>query len=105
VTLAVEDARVALTVRDDGGGLPVGADPARWEREGHMGLVGMRERIAALGGAVALAGVTGGAELRVWVPRAPALDPEPDVAREPAPASDRTGGDRPARVVPAAAGR
>ena len=62
---------VTLVVRDDGGGLPAGADPARWEREGHMGLVGMRERIAALGGTVALASEGGGAVLRVWVPARP----------------------------------
>ena len=73
VRLAVEgegEARaVALAVRDDGGGLPTDADPVRWEREGHMGLVGMRERIAALGGTAALIGVDGGAELRVRVPQ------------------------------------
>jgi len=72
VTLRVEDgaapAALVLTVRDDGDGLPASADPARWEREGHMGLVGMRERIAALGGSVALSNGGRGAELRVRVP-------------------------------------
>ena len=68
VRLAVEPAGLRLTVTDDGGGLPHGADPARWEREGHMGLVGMRERIGALGGSVSLENVDGGAALRIWVP-------------------------------------
>ncbi len=44
--------RVTLTIRDDGCGFPPGADLATFERDGHLGLVGMRERIAALGGAV-----------------------------------------------------
>jgi signal transduction histidine kinase len=61
-----------LTVRDDGRGLAVPADPGRWEREGHMGLVGMRERIAALGGSVTIANGERGAELCVCVPLAPA---------------------------------
>jgi signal transduction histidine kinase len=68
VRLAPAPNGVRLTVTDDGGGLPIAADPARWEREGHMGLVGMRERIGALGGTVALDNVEGGAALRVWVP-------------------------------------
>jgi signal transduction histidine kinase len=63
------DGALCLAVRDDGAGLGGGVDLARWEREGHMGLVGMRERIAALGGSVTLAGADdGGAELRVRVP-------------------------------------
>jgi signal transduction histidine kinase len=68
VRLAPGAGGVRLTVTDDGAGLPAAADPARWEREGHMGLVGMRERIGALGGSVALENVDGGAALRVWVP-------------------------------------
>lgn len=64
---------VTLTVRDDGRGLGAPADLARWERDGHLGLVGMRERLAALGGAVSLADAPGGgAELRARVPPPPA---------------------------------
>ena len=45
------------------------ADLARYERDGHMGLVGMRERIGALGGTVAVGdAAAGGAEVRVRVP-------------------------------------
>ena len=43
--------RVLLQVRDDGRGFP--AEPLEaYERRGHMGLAGMRERIGALGGSV-----------------------------------------------------
>jgi signal transduction histidine kinase len=61
---------LALTVRDDGEGLGAPADPAGWERAGHMGLAGMRERIGALGGTVAIEerAAPPGAELRVTVP-------------------------------------
>ena len=68
VRVAADAGGVRITLTDDGGGLPPTADPARWEREGHMGLVGMRERIAAIGGTVALENVEGGAMLRVCVP-------------------------------------
>jgi signal transduction histidine kinase len=56
-----------MVVRDDGRGYPPDLDVERLEGEGHLGLVGMRERITALGGTVALA-KDGGAELSVWVP-------------------------------------
>lgn len=62
---------LALDVRDDGAGPAQRGtvDLARWEREGHMGLVGMRERLGALGGVVTLAAAEdGGAELRVRLP-------------------------------------
>jgi signal transduction histidine kinase len=71
VRIEARDGALALAVRDDGAGLDAPADLARWEREGHMGLVGMRERIGALGGSVALENVEGGAVLRVWVPASP----------------------------------
>ncbi|GJG86524.1 hypothetical protein tb265_17050 [Gemmatimonadetes bacterium T265] len=70
VALAADAGEVTLAVRDDGAGLAAPADLARYEREGHMGLVGMRERIGALGGAVAVGAARGGgAEVRVRVPR------------------------------------
>jgi signal transduction histidine kinase len=68
VRLLLDTTGVRLTVVDDGGGLATTADPARWEREGHMGLVGMRERIGALGGTVTLENCDGGAMLRIYVP-------------------------------------
>jgi len=68
VTLAVDGARVKLDVADDGRGPPeAGLD--RLEREGHMGLAGMRERINALGGSVRLSGSPQrGASLEIAVP-------------------------------------
>lgn len=50
---------VRLTVRDDGRGFGPGADLASFERDGHLGLVGMRERIVALGGSVQVDGSNG----------------------------------------------
>jgi signal transduction histidine kinase len=45
---------VRLTVDDDGVGPPSRAQLAEQERGGHVGLVGMRERLAVLGGRMAL---------------------------------------------------
>jgi signal transduction histidine kinase len=45
---------VVLTVDDDGVGPPSRAHLAQQERGGHVGLVGMRERLLALGGQVGL---------------------------------------------------
>ena len=58
---------VELTVEDNGRGVAT-EDLARMEREGHMGLAGMRERIHALGGSVELRNASRGAVLRVTVP-------------------------------------
>jgi signal transduction histidine kinase len=62
---------VRLRVRDDGRG-PWSPDVERLEREGHMGLAGMRERISALGGTVTFGGAPGaGAALEVLLPVMP----------------------------------
>ena len=54
--------RVLLEVRDDGRGFP--AEPLEaYERRGHMGLAGMRERIGALGGSVRTQKAPGGGAL------------------------------------------
>lgn len=59
---------VVLDVRDDGRG-PASADPAQLERDGHMGLTGMRERITAVGGSVRFDGKPGeGVHVRIAVP-------------------------------------
>jgi len=67
--LTVDDALLRLTVRDDGRGFPFAPRFATFERDGHLGLAGMRERITALGGSV-LIGRTGanGAVVTVEVP-------------------------------------
>ncbi len=68
VTLSVERGEVVLRVQDDGRGLPQGG-PDVLAREGRMGLVGMRERITALGGTISVDGDSGrGLELVVRLP-------------------------------------
>jgi signal transduction histidine kinase len=63
---------VRLRVADNGRG-PPSAGWDQLEREGHMGLAGMRERISALGGSVRLGGSRDhGAALEISVPVAPA---------------------------------
>ena len=70
-----EDAVVQLTVRDDGRGFPAGADLTSLERDGHLGLVGMRERITALGGELTVRG-DDGTTLTVTLPTARNGKPE-----------------------------
>jgi signal transduction histidine kinase len=75
VGLSVSEAGVLLEIRDDGRG-PAETTPERLEREGHMGLAGMRERIGALGGRVRFGGRPGaGAFLEVVVPLGPTGTP------------------------------
>ena len=54
VRLANGAGRLALEVADNGRGLPPDFDAARAERDGHLGLAGMRERVSALGGVLEL---------------------------------------------------
>ncbi len=54
VTIDVQGDNVMLTVDDDGIGPPTRAFLTEQERGGHVGLVGMRERLVALGGRVSL---------------------------------------------------
>jgi signal transduction histidine kinase len=69
VGISVQREGVLLEVRDDGRGFPPDATPELLERQGHMGLAGMRERIGALGGTVRVHGEPGaGALLEVLVP-------------------------------------
>jgi signal transduction histidine kinase len=61
VTIAREDATVALSVRDDGLG---GADPERGS-----GLRGLADRVQALGGTFEIESNAGrGTEIRAWIP-------------------------------------
>ena len=66
VKLRMDGPWVTLSVADDGRGLDDLAEHP--EREGHMGLAGMRERIEALGGSVELRSTSPGAALIVRVP-------------------------------------
>lgn len=69
ITIAVRDGQLHLSVQDDGHGLPSGGSAETFERSGHMGLAGMRERISALGGHVKLgASPHGGARLELDLP-------------------------------------
>jgi signal transduction histidine kinase len=71
VTLASDASGVRMTIADDGRGLPLGATPERFERDGHMGLAGMRERISALGGTVQVTGrPAAGTRLDIRIPLA-----------------------------------
>ncbi len=54
VEVTVEASELVLRVVDDGVGLPAGSEIADFEERGRMGLVGMRERIAAVGGSLVL---------------------------------------------------
>ena len=69
VTLGATGRYVELEIRDNGYGAGDVVDLARLEREGHMGLAGMRERIAALGGALTVGRASeGGVRLVVLLP-------------------------------------
>jgi signal transduction histidine kinase len=69
VEVAVAARVLQLSVTDDGTGFPPGVDIAALERSGHLGLAGMRERLAALGGHLAIgSGTNGGAVLIARVP-------------------------------------
>ena len=71
IEISVGESGVRLRVRDDGRG-PRSPNVEQAEREGHMGLAGMRERISALGGTVSFGGAQGaGASLEVLLPSAP----------------------------------
>jgi len=69
VRIAARGNAVELEVIDDGTGLPAGARLSEFERAGHMGLAGMRERIVLLGGTVLVdPAPTGGVRLVARVP-------------------------------------
>jgi signal transduction histidine kinase len=69
VGLGVEEGDVVLRIRDDGQGLPDGGNIDAFERRGHMGLAGMRERIHAVGGTLGVGSLPGGGtEIVVRVP-------------------------------------
>jgi signal transduction histidine kinase len=54
VRLGVVDEQVQLEIADDGRGLAAGTRLEDFERNGHMGLAGMRERVAGLGGSITI---------------------------------------------------
>jgi PAS domain S-box-containing protein len=69
VQLWVEDQRLFLEVADDGKGFTVPANWLEQAREGHFGVVGIVERVEALGGRLAIESAPGqGTVVRVQVP-------------------------------------
>lgn len=70
VIVRADGRTVSILVRDDGRGPPPDVDPEQaFERDGHMGLRGMRERVTALGGTMRIVGRSGaGTELELAVP-------------------------------------
>lgn len=73
VSLSAHAGAVTLDVRDDGRGFPADQTVDGLERAGHLGLAGMRERLAALGGTLKTGPADGGgARLLATVPAAPA---------------------------------
>jgi signal transduction histidine kinase len=57
--LAWDDARLTLTLADDGRGFVLPAAPDHLTTRGHFGLVGMRERVELIGGAFAVESAPG----------------------------------------------
>jgi two-component system sensor histidine kinase UhpB len=73
---------VALDVHDDGVGFAVPSHLYALAREGHFGLLGLREQITALGGMLAVDSAPGhGTHVRAWLP---AFPPPDDGALSPA---------------------
>ena len=70
VTISNTGPAIVLQVSDNGRGFPWTGDQTQVDRNGHMGLAGMRERITTLGGSLRItAGETGrGVTLEVVVP-------------------------------------
>lgn len=72
VAVVVTNGTLELAVTDDGRGVSAEGSLDDLERQGHMGLAGMRERIAALGGSVAISRApAGGTSLVVRIPTDP----------------------------------
>jgi signal transduction histidine kinase len=64
----VEGARIVLSVRDNGTGFPVARSGRVQEAPHRMGLTGMKERLLAAGGHLALSNHGDGAEVRIALP-------------------------------------
>ena len=73
VTVSAGEGGIMLRVHDDGAGFDVDAVPARAAAEGHLGLVGMRERVEMLSGRFDVESRPGGPTIvSMTLPRWPA---------------------------------
>ena len=73
VALNQDDGHVSLEIADNGAGFEVPSDLLLLVRQGHLGLVGMRERAEAIGGHMEIIAAPGqGTRIRVRVPAPPA---------------------------------
>src|SRR5262249_19740614 len=69
IELRQGDAAVELAVRDDGVGFDVGPTQEQAARQGHLGLLGMRERVQNLGGRLDVESAPGrGTRIRATFP-------------------------------------
>jgi two-component system sensor histidine kinase DegS len=83
IDLGIQAGQVTLVVRDDGRGFHVPSRPAALARHGHLGLVGMRERIEGLGGAFAVTSAPGAGTTVAARVRLPGGEPDrPNRAHE-----------------------
>jgi signal transduction histidine kinase len=65
----LEKDRVELNIRDDGSGFDVPKHLTQFVRQGHFGLLGGQERMAAVGGGIKVTSEPGtGTELHAWAP-------------------------------------
>lgn len=70
VRLVIQPDRVWLEVEDNGTGFELTSDWVELAREGHLGMVGMRERVEAVGGTLDFASLPGvGTCVRAVIPR------------------------------------
>jgi signal transduction histidine kinase len=77
IELAVWDNAVRLVVSDDGQGFPPDAATRQPGVGGGYGLFGVRERLALLGGDLAIELDAGGARVSLWAPLTPHADNSP----------------------------
>jgi signal transduction histidine kinase len=69
VRIVPADRGLLVRIMDDGRGLAEGIDPASLEQRGHLGLAGMRERIASVGGRVHVTGAPeSGVRIELFLP-------------------------------------
>jgi len=69
IELSRSEYALALVVRDDGVGFDVSKTLTQATREGHLGLLGMRERVERLGGSLVVDSKPGqGTRINVWLP-------------------------------------